>query len=261
MRELLSNLRSERGLLVFLGAICLLTLLGPFGSYDALPLTRRFFFWNAALTAVALPMHIAIRALLASPHLGRLPRLARVALGAMLAAVPGTALVFFVRAVLWPESYILDTIGATWGQVSAIGFAIGCFHFMPVITVTEDRAEEMPAAPPAAQPRAARFLARLDPATGADIVSLTMQDHYVRVSTTTGTEMVLIRFADALTELEEIDGLRIHRSHWVAMRHVTTLGREDGKLKVQLDDGRSLPVSQTYAADLRKRLAARAASA
>lgn len=259
MREFLSDLRSDRGLLVFLGAICLLTLLGPFGSYDALPPARRFFFWTAALTAVALPMHIAIRALLDSPHLGRLPRLARVALGAMLAAIPGTGLVFFVRAVLWPESYMLDTIGTTWVQVSAIGFAIGCFHFLPVISVTEGPGQETAAEAP--RPGATRFQARLDPATGTDIVSLTMQDHYVRVSTTTGTEMVLIRFADALSELGEIDGLRIHRSHWVAMRHVTTLGREDGKLKVQLDDGRSLPVSQTYAADLRKRLAARAASA
>jgi len=46
MREFLSDLRSDRGLLVFLGAICLLTLLGPFGAYDALPPARRFFFWR-----------------------------------------------------------------------------------------------------------------------------------------------------------------------------------------------------------------------
>lgn len=258
MRELFGEFRTERGLLIFVGAIFLLTILGPFGSYEALSLAHRFIFWTAVLSAVAIPMHIAIRILLETPHLGALPRLGRIALGSMVAAVPGTGLVFFVRAVLWPTSFALDALPTTWFQVSAIGFAIGCFHFLPA--GDEPGTESESVAPPAPNGHA-RFQSRLDPATGTDIVSLSMQDHYVQVSTTSGTQLVLIRFADALTELEALDGLRIHRSHWVALKHVTGITRDDGKLRAQLDDGRSLPVSQTYAKALRTRLAVRDRSA
>jgi len=255
-REIFGGARAERGFLVSLAAILLMTFLGPFGSYEAMSLPERFIFWTAAISSVAIPMHLAINLALKADRLDPLPRLARIGLGAAVAAVPGTGLVFFVAAVLWPEARGAAEFPETWLQVTVIGFAIGCVHYARTdddpVTHPEDTATPRPEARPVT-----RFHKRLDPALGSDIVSLTVQDHYVEVTTTNGNTLLLIRFSDALDELEGLDGLRIHRSHWVAMSHVEGLSREDGKLRVRLSDGRSLPVSQTYARDLRQRVNAR----
>lgn len=257
MRETIAGIRSEQGLFVFLAAILVTTVIGPFGSYAVLSLGERFVFWTAAISAVAIPMRMAMRVTLPSARLGRLPPVARIALGASLAAVPGTGLVLIVSAVLWPSAFVGESIARTWFQVATLGFVIGCFHLLAA------PAHPTPADPvpdPARRPRSP-FLARLDPALGTDVVSLSMQDHYVEVTTTAGSQLLLLRFADALKELDGIDGLRLHRSHWAAVAHVECLGRDNGKLRVRLSDGRHLPVSQTYARDIRARLPGRGPSA
>lgn len=263
MREFFSEIRTERGLFVFLGAIFLLTILGPFGSYEALTLMERFIFWTAVISAVGVPMHFAVHVALGSERLGGLPRLARLAIGVAVAAIPGTGFVFFVCAVLWPRTLTFETFVVTWFEVTAVGFTIAAFRFLneadPVPTDAAPEADTPGESWPPA--RRCRFQDRLDPSNGTDIVSLSMQDHYVEVTTTGGTELVLIRFSDALAELDGLDGLRIHRSHWAAVPHVTALTRDDGRLRVRLTDGRSLPVSATYAKALRARLRNRGVSA
>lgn len=260
MREFFGEFLTERGFMVILAAILLLTFLGPFGSYHALSLAERFVFWTAAIFCVALPMHLSMRFAVTTPRLGPLPRVLRVGLGATVAALPGAGLVIFISAVLWPAARRPEDFPETWVQVAVIGFIIGCFHyawFQPAPREAVSDAPDTPAPPAGPGSATSRFHARLDPALGTDIISLTVQDHYVEVTTTRGSALLLIRFSDALAELEGLDGLRIHRSHWVAMPHVEGLARENGKPRVKLSDGRCLPVSQTYAPALRDRLSAR----
>ncbi|KTE11438.1 hypothetical protein ATE71_11760 [Sphingopyxis sp. H115] len=42
------------------------------------------------------------------------------------------------------------------------------------------------------------------------------EDHYVRVIGTRSEELILMRMRDAIARLDNADGLRIHRSWWVA---------------------------------------------
>ena len=102
------------------------------------------------------------------------------------------------------------------------------------------------------------FLRRLPVDLGKNIISLEAQDHYVNVTTGKGSILVLIRLTDAIEELEGLEGLeglRIHRSHWVANTAITRTLRKNGKLLVELTNGTTLPVSRTYANDLKERLA------
>ncbi|RYE08124.1 MAG: LytTR family transcriptional regulator [Hyphomicrobiales bacterium] len=46
----------------------------------------------------------------------------------------------------------------------------------------------------------------------------------------------------------EIEGLQIHRSHWVARDAVVKAVRAEGKLLVELSNGMRLPVSRGFAA-------------
>jgi DNA-binding LytR/AlgR family response regulator len=78
----------------------------------------------------------------------------------------------------------------------------------------------------------------------AAILSLSAEDHYVRVRTDSGQALILMNLADAVAALGQDAGVRIHRSHWVARDLVGAAAREGGRLVVRLDDGTTLPVSR-----------------
>lgn len=93
-----------------------------------------------------------------------------------------------------------------------------------------------------------RFLNRLPFELGQELVSFSMQDHYVEVTTTQGSTLILMSLRDALEELGDYKGIQIHRSHWIAASAFFGLIRRNGKLFANLSDGRDLPVSRTYTA-------------
>ena len=95
--------------------------------------------------------------------------------------------------------------------------------------------------------RIAGFLQRLPVKyRGADLLAVSSEDHYLRVHTDRGEELILMRLADAMRELGEDNGLQTHRSWWVAHQGVADSRRENGKLLLVLKSGREAPVSRTY---------------
>lgn len=80
----------------------------------------------------------------------------------------------------------------------------------------------------------------------AQIISMSMQDYYVEVTTTKGSEMILMRLSDAMDLLDGIEGVQTHRSHWAASAHADTLSRAGRRHELKLKDGRSVPVSSSY---------------
>jgi DNA-binding LytR/AlgR family response regulator len=78
-----------------------------------------------------------------------------------------------------------------------------------------------------------------------------MADHYVEIHTDKGKSLILMRLSDAIAETEGVDGVRIHRSHWVAKQAISAVRRVDGRVVVQLATGDMLPVSRSYLAAVR----------
>lgn len=103
---------------------------------------------------------------------------------------------------------------------------------------------EAPAPPLASALGSPRILARLEPALRAPLVRLSVNDHYVEVVTEAGATNLLMRFADALAEVEGVPGLRVHRSHWVADGAVRGARRDGGRVILSLSDGAEVPVSR-----------------
>jgi len=83
---------------------------------------------------------------------------------------------------------------------------------------------------------------------------LQAQDHYVDVKTTLGNELILIRLSDAIKELGEDDGVQVHRSWWVAKKHMVKEKRVDNKPSLVLSDQTVVPVSRTYRAQVTEAL-------
>ncbi len=93
-----------------------------------------------------------------------------------------------------------------------------------------------------------KFLERL-PATyrGAELYAVSSEDHYLRVHTDRGEELILMRLSDAMRELDGADGLQTHRSWWVAREGVASVSRDNGKQTLELKSGASVPVSRSFA--------------
>jgi DNA-binding LytR/AlgR family response regulator len=97
-----------------------------------------------------------------------------------------------------------------------------------------------------------KFLERL-PArlAGAELWAVEAEDHYLRLHTSRGQDLILLRLGDAIGELEGIEGARTHRSWWVARAAVRGVERDDGRATLALPDGVTAPVSRAYAKALR----------
>lgn len=89
------------------------------------------------------------------------------------------------------------------------------------------------------------FRALLPYHLGDDLVSLSSEDHYIRVVTDRGNALVRYRFADAIKELSGIMGIQVHRSHWVAVRAVERVSSDGKGYRIRLTDGNEFPVSRT----------------
>jgi hypothetical protein len=78
------------------------------------------------------------------------------------------------------------------------------------------------------------------------IIRMTVNDHYVEIETDLGQERILMRFADAVREMGEGNGILTHRSHWVNPEAVTGCRKEGTKMFLLMRDGSEVPVSKTY---------------
>ena len=104
-----------------------------------------------------------------------------------------------------------------------------------------------------AQDVVARFMQRLPVKyRTAELWAVSSEDHYLRVHTSLGEELILMRLADAMRDLGGTDGLQTHRSWWVAKAGVADARREGGKLYLVLKSGKAAPVSRTHASAVKQ---------
>lgn len=87
---------------------------------------------------------------------------------------------------------------------------------------------------------------------GPDVLCLQMEDHYVRVHTPRGSDLVLMPMARAVAAMADREGLRVHRSWWVARDAVEAVVPAGRQWKLRLKGGLEAPVSRTNTARLRE---------
>lgn len=131
------------------------------------------------------------------------------------------------------------------GPVFIVTCAMTALNYFTQRTPPETHAAPAGSAPP-------RFLERL-PAKlrGAEIFAVEAEDHYLRLHTSKGQDLILLRLSDAVAELEGLEGAQVHRSWWVARAAVEDARRGDGRAVLTLRDGARVPVSRAYAKALR----------
>ena len=259
LRELRRSTAGQAAALV--GLVLLFAFIGPFGTYDSLGLPGRIGYWVVAMGGNWLVCGGIMMAALVTVGGGSMRRRALVtAAAAPVAAAPGTGVVFAAEALFRPGYTEPIGVPTIYLSVAVLMLVIG----LSVVTVLEVRRRlaEGGGATPSANPAeasvagpgpapGARFLDRLPEKLGRDLVYLKTADHYVEAVTTAGSTLVLIRFVDAIAELDGAGGLRVHRSYWVARHHVAGATRNHGRTTLRLTGGHEVPVSRTYMAAVR----------
>jgi DNA-binding LytR/AlgR family response regulator len=143
-----------------------------------------------------------------------------------------------------------------WGLVEVyltVTIVIGLVAYPFSLLAAARRAAEAPPPVSISQPaeEVPLFLRRIPPRLGIDVLSLAAEDHYIRVTTALGSDLILCRLSDAIAELGPAGGQRVHRSYWVAQGAVASVERKDGKTVLLLTNGETVPVSQSYLPSLK----------
>jgi DNA-binding LytR/AlgR family response regulator len=110
-------------------------------------------------------------------------------------------------------------------------------------------ATPLPAAPAPPPTLLAKLPVKLQDAT---ILALQGEDHYVRVHTSAGSELILMRLSDAIDGMGGTPGARTHRSWWVAKVALASTRRDNGRITLVLSGGLEVPVSRGYASELKE---------
>ena len=92
------------------------------------------------------------------------------------------------------------------------------------------------------------FLDSIEPPLTGHICTMEAQEHYVLVTTTAESRMVLHRFSDAVKQTPNALGMQVHRSHWVAHSAVQDVIIDRQRMKLKLAEDKIVPVSRTFRA-------------
>jgi hypothetical protein len=239
----------RRGFVVVTVAACVMTLAGAFGT-DALGLLPRLGFWLVIMETGAMIGIGTTAGMRGWGQLAHHPWIEGAAISLLIAApltlvVLGTTAAFFGAHA--PDiagiASMFGMVLAVTGVVTAINYATA----RPVLPVA-------PAAPPAPDsgPRRPRLADRLPRhLRDAPIFALQAEDHYLRIHTEAGSELILMRMGDAIPELEGLEGARTHRSWWVSRDAIRDVTRKDGRAELTLPGGVIAPVSRSAYPELR----------
>lgn len=106
--------------------------------------------------------------------------------------------------------------------------------------------EQTAAAPARTNAELPLFLRHLPDLKPSDILVLEAEDHYTRVHTHSGSVLVPGRFRDAVAQCGGLDGLRVHRSFWVARDAIHECWTDKGAIQLATHNGMKIPVSRSH---------------
>ncbi|MDP3852170.1 LytTR family DNA-binding domain-containing protein [Phenylobacterium sp.] len=238
-----SDLKSwARGLTVSAAAGTFLALSGAFGT-DEMTLPMRFVYW-IALMLLGTIWGGTVANFVFGPQAQAGHVVLRVLVTTLAISGPFTGVVWLANRLFMGQRIGLYESAYLFLIVALISLV------MTTINLLVER-RSLPAAEPLAPPR---FLERLPlKLRGAEVWAVESEDHYLRLHTSKGQDLILLRLADAVAELEGIEGTQVHRSWWVARDAIADAKRGDGRATLTLKDGCEVPVSRTYARIIREK--------
>ena len=223
----------------FLGVV------GPYGSYFNGPLVVRLAYWVTAIWIGAVVFGLSVRLALAAGRRFGLPAWFMAGAAALVGAAIQTLIVSRIAVWVWPQ--LADFTLMVWfGQCLAISIplVIGYLLLRQRLLSPDPEPETSPLPAPIVAEEA------VAPVAGP-VLCLRMEDHYVRVCTPNGSRLVAGPFERVIAGMSQ-EGMRVHRSWWVARAAVIGVVADGRNLRLTLRGGLDAPVSRASVAKLRQ---------
>lgn len=238
--------RTVRNVGIAAGAGVFLALVGAMGM-DDVPLGTRLLYWVPLMVGGSGVAHVVTLALRRIPPAMHNPWI----FGALLAL----ALSIPITLIVWAFTTLMVGADWDWREIPQLysSVLVICVA-MTAIMVMINWPGRVTHAPPVGAPAPSiRFMERL-PAKlkGATIYAISSEDHYLRLHTSKGSDLILMRLSDAIGELEGLEGAQTHRSWWVAKDAVESARRDGDRMTLALKGGAEAPVSRPNIRPLRE---------
>lgn len=230
LREWRSHMVMPVRMAIFAAVAVILTVAGPFNTGDAMRTLPRFAYWTVIIVTCYSVGYFGNQC--AEAWTQGKGIVMRAGLAAVLTASGVLAVIYLINGLaigFWPSGTALAIIA---GNVVVISTVITLVFQIADHAATPDKGT-----PPA-------LLDRLPYDKRGPLVALSVEDHYVRVRTTKGEDMILMRLADAIREVGDTRGLQVHRSHWIALDQVAGAARKGDGAVISLTHGNDIPVSR-----------------
>ena len=218
--------------------------LGPYRTLD-LPDLLRTAYWLVAAIGAGLA-GIAADALLGPRVRGFWARIAAVSLAA---TIPVTPFIYFLNASMLGlprRPWLLPQLAWQVLVVLLLLMALRAFMWRRIV---ETRTIVVPPLPEAERAFRLRLSAKR---RAARLIAIEAEDHYVRAHTDAGSELVSMRFSEAIEELALAHGYRLHRSWWAAADAIEAVRWKRGTGEARLTGGIVAPVSRSCADALKE---------
>lgn len=188
--------------------------------------------------AVGLGTSLLVSPYVWGPRFENMAAIFKIGIAAAIISLPVTlVLMVFFNSAPWQLIYFL----MQYAYVLVISLIVTSAAYLLDLLQDKDAADNDERDP------IAGFLERLPVKfRTAELYAISSEDHYLRVHTSLGEELILMRLADAVRELSKVDGLQVHRSWWVAKTGVTDEKKADGRSFLILPTGTEVPVSRSY---------------
>lgn len=232
------SIQNRRFLMIFASMIVMFSIIGPFGTFQSLTLLERFAYWSLTMIGSWFIAIITISFLVGLVRDHTKHHFSIIMGGCILSAFPIALYLDVVIHWYFPmETELSFLYQLAYAMPISVTFGL-LVHF----ALDKEKVQT----PPLVDEAENLLMHRLPHSKRGPVQYLSMQDHYVQVTTNKGNELVLMRMADAVTALKGQNGQQIHRSHWISHDHVAEAIRENGQHIIIMSDGAKLPVSRTY---------------
>lgn len=218
-------------------------IVGPFGTFLNGPVLIVLGYWIAVLVFAGLIMGLLVR--WSTNRLRHLPWWIWMA-GILFASVPPLAIASrSLATLLWPG------VGASVGWLEWHGqtlvISVICLSLYSALRHQTFRSSGACKGEPKPSNAPGLLLNRLR----RKVICLQMEDHYVRLHSRSGSTLLLMPLGEAIAQLNDVEGMQVHRSWWVA-RHAVQYPIRDGRnLRLRLKTGLEAPVARSKVAMLR----------
>ena len=240
LHEAHSIIRMPKYWIAFVFVVLAATIAAPFDSGEEFTPMQRFFYWCGVLGVTLLPTIVFARI----STLFFVEQKIRADISSLLAgalwAIPVGLVVFIINSfIAGNDDGEADDLVRIILYCAPICMSIS---YVACILLKQEFSDRSASFGELVEPLQRRLPAPLR----GTVIFVHAQGHYVQVTTTKGSHLILMRLSDAISELDPGKGFQIHRSWWINASAVTRITRDGNRMTAYLQDGQNVPVGRSF---------------